>query len=383
MIKMLVAATSEIDDPEVAVAEILAQLDLEKCLLANSLGLIACYYEFMETEVVRRLGERLPFEVIGCTTMGSAVNGHYGLEQLSLAVLTSDDVRFATAFSDVVTVDNVAQSVEEAYRQARAALPGEPSLVLAIPPFMLDMSGDVIMKLLDRAGGGAPVFGFGSCNTDLTFEHCKTIRNSDAHRYKMALALVYGKVETDFFFLSVADSKVQNLAGVVTESSGYTVRRINRMPAVDYLASLGVNTDNASLMSVPLMVDYGDGTRPAATTMYSTVDKNVMCGTEIPEGAKVALARVDYGSVMNTAESAVRHILRSRAGAALITPCFSRCLMISPNCEDEMKKMKQRIGSAMPFWFCYAGGEICPAYDGWGRRLNRFHNMTFTLAVLG
>jgi hypothetical protein len=381
MIKMLVAATSEIDDPEVAVTEILAQLDLEKCLLANSLGLIACYYEFMETGVVRLLCERLPFEVIGCTTMGSAVNGHYGLEQLSLAVLTSDDVRFATAFSDVVTVDNVAQTVEDAYRRASAGLP--PSLVLAIPPFMLNMSGDSIMKLLDKAGGGAPVFGFGSCDTDLTFAHCKTIHNGDAHRYKMALALVYGEVKTDFFFISVADRNVQALTGVVTESSGYTVRRINRMPAVDYLASLGVNTDNASLMSVPLMVDYGDETKPAATTMYSTVDKNVMCGTEIPEGAKVALARVDYGSVMNTAESAVRHILKSGAGVALIAPCFSRCLMISPNCEDEMKKMEQRIGSAMPFWFCYAGGEICPAYDGRGRRLNRFHNMTYTLAVLG
>jgi hypothetical protein len=382
MIKMLVAATSEIDDPEVAVTEILAQLDPENLLLANSLGLIACYYEFMETEVVRLLCERLPFEVIGCTTMGSAVNGHYGLEQLSLAVLTSDDVRFATAFSDVITGDNVAQTVEDAYRQARAALPGEPSFVLALPPLIKEMGGDIIVKTLDRASGGLPVFGALSNDTALTFENCRTIYNGDAHRYKMALALMYGEVKTDFFFISFADRNIQGLTGIVTESSGYTIKRINNIPAVDYLAFLGVNVGEVPMLTIPLMVDYGDGTKSVTTTMYSLDDKNVMCGIEIPESAKISIGEADYNSVMDTAESAVNHVLKSGAGAALIVPCIVRSLMISPNSEDEMKMTTQRIGSTVPFWLCYAGGEICPAYGEQGHRVNRFHNMTYALTVL-
>ncbi|MDR3233608.1 MAG: hypothetical protein LBT46_08110, partial [Planctomycetaceae bacterium] len=88
---MFNAYTNEIDDPDVAAAEITEQLK-DKKLLKNSVGIIACYFEFIETGVVEAICKTLPFDVIGCSVMGSAVNAAGSMEQLSLTILTGDDV---------------------------------------------------------------------------------------------------------------------------------------------------------------------------------------------------------------------------------------------------------------------------------------------------
>ncbi|MDR2738996.1 MAG: hypothetical protein LBB68_04085 [Treponema sp.] len=72
MIKVLNACTAEIDDVDLAVSEILEQLDVPGNLRNNSIGIIACYYEFIETGVVAEICKRLPFDVVGCTTLGNA-----------------------------------------------------------------------------------------------------------------------------------------------------------------------------------------------------------------------------------------------------------------------------------------------------------------------
>ena len=46
MIKSFSATTREIDDPQVAVAEVLAALDLDNNLLKNSLAIVFCYPDF-------------------------------------------------------------------------------------------------------------------------------------------------------------------------------------------------------------------------------------------------------------------------------------------------------------------------------------------------
>ena len=55
MITTLTAFTHEIDDAAEATAEILAQLDLEHNLKQNSVGILTCYSEFVESGVVQNL----------------------------------------------------------------------------------------------------------------------------------------------------------------------------------------------------------------------------------------------------------------------------------------------------------------------------------------
>ncbi|MDR2771023.1 MAG: FIST C-terminal domain-containing protein [Clostridiales Family XIII bacterium] len=386
MIKLIHASTSEIDELDAAMNEILSQIDLENGLLAHSVGIVACYYEFVETGVVGALCEALPFDVIGCTVLGSAINGRYGLEQLSLSVLTSDDVHFATAFSEEISKDDVDAPLARAYEEARGKLRAEPSFIFAFAPIMTDVSGDNMLRRLDAVGGGIPVFGTLSNDTSLTYENSMVFRNGDVARHKAALLLIEGAVNPRFFTTAISEKNIQQRTAIVTDAEGSLLKRVDNMSGLQYLASLGVETNGlAAVTTLPFLIDYGDGTKPVAFSMYAFTDEGIFCGGNIPVGAKIAIADVDHNSVMETAESTVSQALadakKNGGDFILAIPCFTRGLVISPNSEEEMRKTSEMIGDALPFMLLYSGGEMCPVYDEKRNIVNRFHNLTYTLVV--
>jgi D-alanine-D-alanine ligase-like ATP-grasp enzyme len=114
MITMFNAFTNEIDDPSVAVKEITEQLKNKK-LLKNTIGIIGCHCEYVENGTINSLSKILPFELIGCVVLGSAVNGNSGFEQLSLTVLTSNDITFTAAISKPIVPRNFDSSLEKVY----------------------------------------------------------------------------------------------------------------------------------------------------------------------------------------------------------------------------------------------------------------------------
>ncbi|MDR2447440.1 MAG: hypothetical protein LBD58_09180 [Treponema sp.] len=87
MIKVLTAYTEEIDDVETAVSTLLTQLAPEKHFLKNSVVLVHCYYEFIESGVVEELDRRLGIPAIGTTTAALGIPGHIGDMGLSLSDL--------------------------------------------------------------------------------------------------------------------------------------------------------------------------------------------------------------------------------------------------------------------------------------------------------
>jgi hypothetical protein len=386
MIKMIVASTSEVDDSDAAVLEIQNQLDREGGLLKHSVGIVACYYEFVEMGIVSALCEKLPFDVIGCTVLGSAVNGRYGLEQLSLSVLTSDDVRFVTSFSEPLSKDEVEEPISRLYAEAREKLQGDPSFIFALAPIMTDVGGERILRCLDAAGGGVPVFGTLSNDTSLTYENSLVFRNGEAHWHKVALLLMEGEINPRFFTTAISEKNIQKQTAIVTESEGSLLKMVDNMPILKYLANVGVETNGlAAVTTLPFLVDYGDGAKPVALSMYAITEDGIFCAGEIPVGAKIAMADVDYDSVVETAETTVSQALaeagKNGSDFILAIPCFTRGLVLSPNSEDEMKKTAELIGDKIPFMLIYSGGELCPVYNEKREIINRFHNLTYTLVV--
>ncbi|MDR0878775.1 MAG: FIST C-terminal domain-containing protein [Treponema sp.] len=384
MIKFLTAFTKEIDDPEAAVADILGQIDIDSGLLAHSVGIVSCYYEFVETGVVAALAERLPFDVIGCTAMGSGVNARCSLEQLSLLVLSSDDVNFACSLSGPLDKDNIKEQVTGAYTEGRKLLSANPALIFTLGPIMTDaQAGEDIVDALNNVSGNVPLFGTLSNDTDLSYKNAKTFFNGEIHQYRAALLLIQGNINPRFFVTGISDKNIQRQKGEITSSDGCFLKEVNNMPLLNYLATLGIRKENlGAFTSVPIIVDYGDGTTPVALSMYSVNETGALCGGKMPVGASVAIAEVDYSSVMTTAEDTVKKALAEKDISGIIAiPCFSRILVISPRAEDEMKKTRELIGQDIPFFLCYSGGEICPTYNEKGESFNRFHNLTYTLAV--
>jgi hypothetical protein len=383
MIKLLTAYTTEVDDIDDALAEILEQIDLS-ALSKHSVGIISCYYEFIELGLVKALCEKLPFDVIGLTTMVSAVPGGYDIYQLSLAVLTSDDTSFETGFTPHLTRESFDKDIAETYRTIKARRSEEPAFILTSFPFRNDLSPAEILKSLDTACGSIPICGSVVSDITMTFDHAKALRNGEAQKYGLAMILVYGKDLPEFFVTAIPDRNIGKRKAIITKSEGYLIKEANDMPIKDYFESIGFAVqDGVNAASVPMMLDYGDGSGPVALTIIFNEDGSAVCAGEAPAGASFSIGEIDNEGIIETAAATVEAALKSgRTGGLLMFPCVSRYMMLSPNSNDEIKKVLETNTGKLPMWLTYSGGEICPVRDENGKLHNRFHNYTFTICAL-
>lgn len=154
MIRMLTAYTLEVDDAQYALAEILGQLDLEHNLLKNTAGMMVCHSDFVGTGVASEIAEKLPFDVVGGTSLATMTAGEDDSLMLSVSVLTSDDIEFS-AFS-AGRLDQPG-SIAEAYRAVKKEK--TPALVIPFIPLLVSVAHEQIMLDLDAVVDDAPVFG--------------------------------------------------------------------------------------------------------------------------------------------------------------------------------------------------------------------------------
>ncbi|MDR3248345.1 MAG: FIST C-terminal domain-containing protein [Treponema sp.] len=385
MVKMLNAISAEIDDSDAAVAEILEQLHLDRDLRKNSIGLVACNYEFIEVGTLEALGAALPFEIIGITTLGNAAQGLYGLDYLSVSVLTSDDVRFSSALTGKITGENIQKEVSGALNTAQARLGKVPSFVLAYAPMMASLGGVVFFNEINRVCGDAPVFGAFSCDQTLDFQESKVIYRGKAYADSLALILMEGDIHPKFFVTAIPDKNIQKQHAIITESDGIMLKKVNNMPLLDYLGTLGLTRGGGieAVATIPFMVNYNDGTKSVALAMYEVTPEGfARCGGDMPVDATLAIGLLDYESIMETAESTVSQFLRYKdINGILMYPCLSRNMILGVNGSAEMKKITGLLGDRAPYQICYSGGEICPMQNAEGGYVNHFHNFTFVACI--
>ncbi|MDR2528492.1 MAG: FIST C-terminal domain-containing protein [Synergistaceae bacterium] len=379
------ACTFEVDDPEAAVDEVLARLgEIPK----NSVGILTCYTEYIDTGVVEELCKHLPFNVLGCTVLSSSTESEHGEEILSLAVLSGDDVEFSavsTAPLEGADPVKMKDSIAQAYNQARKKLKGEPVFVFALLPILTEFGGGQILQALDSVAGGVPIYGGLSNDQTLTFEKSRVIWNGSSHKSIAALLLIRGNVSPKFYVTSIPEKNIQKQKAIITDAEGYLLKKVNGVPLLEYLASFGLATEQGveALSSLPLLVDYGGGTKPVALGMYwMTPEGYAVCGGEMPVGATLAIGSIDYDGILSTAKTTLESVLQEKGGirGILMFPCLTRSHMISPNSVDEVRQVMRMVGRAS-YLFSYSGGEICPVYGENGKIYNRFHNYTFTACV--
>jgi hypothetical protein len=393
MITMLTAYTKELDDIELACNEILDQLDAPHAIRKNSVGLITCDSEFVDAGVIEALCERLDFDTVGVTTRGTAVNGQIGFDLLSVAVLTSDDIRFSTVMSDPITPGGIDAPIEAAYRKAASKYENEkPALIMAYPPMMLMKVGvgQLIAPLKRLCGDDIPIFGTLSNDQTPDFSSCKTICNGAAFPDTFGMALFFGDVRFQFFMQSISLRNVQKQYAVVTDAEGFVVKTLNDMPFSHYLQRLGFVARNfETLYMIPFITDLktGGANSTLSCGVYSITEEGyAVFGEEIPIGATIALGKLDANDVLNMTQAAVTRIAdlraQGKASCALMYSCITRGIIVGANYLAELKIVSDTLDGVMPFQCCYSGGEICPTLGASGKLANHIHNFTFIACVL-
>ena len=377
MIRSLVAHTFEVDDIDIAVSEILAQLDVGGSLLKNSVGIVTCHCDFLYSGVVKALSGKLPFDVVGISSLASAVKGRSGLDILTVCVLTSDDVTFSVALTDSLA-EKQREPIEKAYAAA-AKEQGAPALALAYGPLLEHISGNTFVNEMTRVSGGVPLFGTLSCDHTPAFNEASVIYNGEYYRDRMALVLLYGPVTPRFFCIAISPENAQNQKGLITSATGNVIHTVNGIPAMEYLESIGLHKEDLKISgSFPLVIDYNDGGQPVGRGIYTVADNgDVYCGGDAPVNASLSTAILNDEDVLRSAGKLAESICsQGGTGALLLLSCISRSLLLGTDPLGEVEKLDSIIGGKIPYHMSYSGGEICPVYTDNGSTANRFHNFT-------
>jgi hypothetical protein len=385
---MLTAHTREIDFADEALEEILSQLDIKNNLLKNAVGVLHCGYEFVDGGFVELLNEKLPFDLVGGTTFAAATDGEYGSELLSLSVLTSDDVSFSVARSAPVTPENIDEALGAAYRRAAAALPETPALVLAQMPYERTIGVSQFLDGVSRAGDGVPVFGTLPCDETPDDSKSCVFCNGETFDDAAALLLMSGNVRPRFFVENTCSSEdLLERQGLITESDGCLLKRVNDMIFLDYIRSLGISSDainETKYYPVPFKVNYSEGTKSLIRVLFSvTPEGHAVFTSEMPVGCTFSIQHFDYNSVMQTTESMAETLGAQRdASCVFLYSCSARSFLLGRKLNDEMRKLSAFLNGKMPYQFAYSNSEICPLEDAAGAFVNYTHNYSLIACVL-
>ncbi len=384
MIKMYTAYTQEVDEADIAISELLEQIDTSK-LLKNSIGIVTFHYDFAKSGIIEEISKKMPFEIVGMTTMsGAQTSGCYGMYSLFLTVLTSEDVNFAASMSVPLTSQNFEGAISDAYKAARAKISNDPKFVMTFAPYMPDMSGADMTLALDKAVGGIPCWGSLASGVGMVYEECRTLYKEQIEQYSMALVLFEGNIEPEFIVTSIPEKNMRDSGAVVTEADGCILKKLNDMPLLDYLKQIGIEINNQNCTTLPFMVHFEGTKDPVAIGIYRLYDDGgALFGIQLPVGTKLVLSQIDTEGILETAKSSIDKILASnKKNGAFMFPCVTRYIMQAPDQEGELKLISALLkDKGLPYVVAYSGGEICPVKDNNGVLRNRFHNYSYSSVV--
>ena len=384
MIQMHTARTSEVDEVSEAIREIKSQIDFS-ALKKHSGGIIFCHMDFIDSGMLEALCAELPFNTIGMTSMASADEHGYSLFDLTLTVLTSDEVSFEVGMTDSITHGNYADEIDLLYSQIRSHVPGDPAMILAFVPYIQDVAGYKIVATMDASCHGIPIWGSITSGTDFNYDAVQTICNGKYLRAGLAMMFINGPVEPKFVVASIPERNITNNRAVITKSEGAVLYEVNDLPVLDYLATIGLVINRENITTTPLMVYYGAAKAPVALGFYTLFeDGSVLTGGEVPMGTSFAVGSIDAEGIVESAENGLKRVLAyTDRQATLLLPCVTRYIMLAPDQEGELRLISERLAaSGSPFTMGYSGGEICPMPGPDGTLRNRFHNYTFSACIL-
>ncbi|MDR1082065.1 MAG: hypothetical protein LBQ79_14165, partial [Deltaproteobacteria bacterium] len=299
---MISAQTGEADDGNLAARDVLAQIRDAGPLSRNTLGIVHCDNAFVETGACAAVCRALPFPTVGVNTLlHSSDSGAVDSTLLTVSVLTSPDVRMAAALSDPME-DEVRGPCEGMYADALGVLREKPAAALVFGPFLQwCASGEIICYALDAISGGIPMFGCLASDYAAAARSPRVIYNGAAWASRAAMILLGSEARPRFAVYPVSSRKTLRDKAVVTESEANLIRRVNGMPVLDFLETLGLCRDGQlfSTHMIPIFLERGGGRPPIVRAILSqTQDGAIILGGNAPAGATLGIWALDVPHIV-------------------------------------------------------------------------------------
>ncbi|MCL2050785.1 MAG: FIST C-terminal domain-containing protein [Lachnospiraceae bacterium] len=390
MIKSYTAFTREIDDAELAISEILKQLNFEANSLTNTIGLVHFYYEFAETDICQALIEALPFPLAGCVSSYTAINGEYDDVALSVTMLTSDDVSFTVETIEEIDTKTREQVTDEV--SAMLTKLGEkekPKLIIPLLSMMKNYSGDDLVDTANALDDTYPLFGTIAFNMENNEGTHYVLANDKLSSVMCAFIAFYGNFEPKFHFTSsfAFDDSFGDVAEI-TKAEGALLHEVNHIPALSYLKKLGmVSADDSvaagGIWAVPAILNFPNGTK-VVRAFLGIVEgtESIFATGALQNGAKIQFAYLDGDKTLGSAKKLFEEKDSGNESNFLAFSCAARAWSLGTKFFAEAQTIASYADESHIYSLAYSGGEFCPVIDNSGKLINTLHNYTLITCSL-
>ena len=399
--KSAIATTSEIDDIEFAAKELASKIREKLQFCRNSMGIAFCDAEMDVAKLGELLHEALGIDIVGLTTTATIERGDgYNDMGVLFSVLTADDVSFSIGSTGDLDVESFSEVIQKTYKQTRSKIDEEPKLILALAPYIADLTSENYLEILDEASGGIPVFG-GVATDHYDLQYQKTLFNDQAFSKGLVFILLTGNVKPVFSMEHHFGSKVEK-KGIITKSSGNLVEKVGDQTFKEFVDSIVPVPDEEMVIyhfqSTPFVMelpDYEEDEQPVVRALC-TIDHATGAGgflSKMPESSVIYMnvfQRRNLSESCNGAVSKLIEAMNENKGyeycMAFISTCNARHLLMGDMKNLESDIISEKFGNlsqslnAVGF---YGFGEMCPTgIKADGKAKNRFHNISFALCAI-
>ncbi|GHU59818.1 hypothetical protein FACS1894133_7310 [Clostridia bacterium] len=379
MFKSIIVATEEIDSADDAVQEILDGVN-EAELLPNTAAYLFCPQEYYDNGTVERLQKELPFPVVGTSASFTAVTESVGTvssEQLSVTILTGDDVSFKVA--RFRADENFAENARNA---ALELIDGErPNLMLMTSGLCPAASASIATKIIDKATDGIPLYATVASSLDSNSETlAPTFWDGDRTYDTFVLAGLYGNITASYHMVNIRNETLTTNYDFITRSEGNVIYEISGKPATEFLTEINMTPKLGSLYA--LSGDDGVWIARVPLILTSSGNTAVTLTGDIPHNARICFGVMSKEEVLSSSTLLCEQIkpLLSGVKLAIVTSCMTRFYATAAK-PIELENISKFMGDTH-FIGVSSGGEVCPVKNESGEYRNAFHNMSLTICLL-
>ncbi len=390
------AITYEVDDIDIAVAELKAQIDTS-LFMKNTCGVVFCGFEPDINVLSKALSEAFDFPFFGCTGIGVLSTAGYSQSSISLLVMTADDVEFAIGLTEKIGGAEDIAGFASTYRSCRERLSGRDRLIFTYVPWRTDVVFDEIVRILDRESDHVPVYG-GVASDGWSFDATYVFTDKEASQEKGVMMVLSGNINP-IFTIEHSTTLTTNLHRKVTRAEGTVVYEIDGRPATDFIAEMGLITEKTSVildyLGTPFLATQktADGDEIDTLRCLAVIDHDrKSCGYIgiIEEGSELNMVLISKEDIERSVKAAFDEILGQIKAAkdytystVFCSSCAARyCLMVADK-NAEGRAYEGRLLEGVNVQGVYIYGEFCPAHGRKGGRLyNALSNETFTILAI-
>jgi hypothetical protein len=301
----------------------------------------------------------------------------------TLTVLTSDSVMFSVGISKPLK-NNYQSAITDLYVLSESHLERKPTMgFLFTPPLSPFPIGEILIDTLNDISDYVPFFGGMASDYSTSFKNPLVIFGGEAYADRIALLLLEGNFTPKFQIFQGDDYGSILRRAIVTESKGNTIMRVNDMPVLDFLDTLGLCWEGqiTGIHSIPVYLDRNDGKPPVVRGIRGqTEEGNIILAGKAPVDSILSFGLLDRESVLNSAKKAGQWMELNRPKFSFIYSCISRNFSLGLDYTAEIDFLKKELISVSNYLFAYTSAEFCPLMLSKGKWHNEYHNMSLITA---